>query len=89
MATKALGVRELVADGVERQHAEDWLIVRKAKRAPLTQTAWNAVKSEAAKAGISPADAVKIAATNSWQGFRASWHTNAISERDYGTGGAF
>lgn len=71
---RALGVRELVAEGVERKHAEDWLKVRTAKRAPLTQTAWDDVKAEAAKAGITPADAVRVSATNSWRGFRATWY---------------
>ena len=71
---RALGVRELVAEGVERQHAEDWLKVRTAKRAPLTPTAWDDVKAEAAKAGITPGDAVKVSATNSWQGFKATWY---------------
>lgn len=70
---KALGVRELIAEGVNRQHAADWLKVRKVKGAPLTETAWDAVKREAEAAAITPAEAVRIAAENSWQGFRASW----------------
>lgn len=77
---RALGVRELVAEGVERKHAEDWLKVRSAKRAPLTQTAWDDVKAEAAKAGITPADAVRVSATNSWQGFRATWYAKQGQE---------
>lgn len=76
---RALGVRELVAEGVDRRHAEDWLKVRKEKRAPLTQTAWDDVKLEAKKAGITPADAVRVSATNSWQGFKASWMEKATS----------
>ena len=70
---KALGVRELVADGVSEQHAKDWLKVRTAQRAPLTQTAWDAVKREAVKAGLSPDDAVRICAEKSWRGFMAEW----------------
>ena len=72
-STKTLSVSDLVAAGVEQQHAEDWLTVRKAKRAPLTRAAWNDVKAEAAKAAIVPAEAVRIAASSSWQGFKASW----------------
>lgn len=75
-----LGVRELVAEGVERQHALDWLKVRKEKRAPLTQTAWDDVKDEAKKAGITPAEAVKVSATNSWQGFKAKWYARLQQE---------
>lgn len=68
-----LSIEDLIAEGVNRQHAEDWLQVRRAKRAPLTVTAWVAVKAEANKAGLSPAEAVRIAATRSWQGFNAAW----------------
>lgn len=79
-AKRALGVRELVAEGVERQHALDWLKVRKEKKAPLTPTAWDDVKDEAKKAGITPAEAVKVSATNSWQGFKAKWYARLQQE---------
>ncbi len=75
-AKPALGVKDLVAEGVNEQHAIDWLKVRKAKRAPLTETAWEDVKREARKALITPADAVRISAASSWQGFKASWLQN-------------
>ena len=69
-----MSIDDLVAEGVDRQHAADWLIVRKGKGAKsLTRTAWDAVKAEAEKAGITPAEAVKTAAERTWQGFRASW----------------
>ena len=63
----------LLALGVDAQVAADWLAVRKAKRAALTQTALDDVVSEAHKAGISVAQAVRICAARGWQGFRASW----------------
>lgn len=72
-ARTTIGMTELMAEGVEQQHAEDWLTVRKAKRAPLTRAAWDDLKAEATKAGITPAEAVRIAAASSWQGFKASW----------------
>jgi hypothetical protein len=100
---QALGIGELVEEGVERQHAVDWLKARQAKRAPLTLTAWDDVKAEAAKAGLTPAEAVRIAATKSWQGFEASWldggsrkskptrqdstKHSGFEERAYGEGG--
>lgn len=63
----------LLALGVDAQVAADWLAVRKAKRAALTQTALDDVVTEAHKAGISVAQAVRICAARGWQGFRASW----------------
>ena len=70
----SLSVEDLVAEGVSERHAIDWMRVRKDKGAKsLTQTAWLLVKTEAAKAGLSPAQAVEMSAANSWQGFKAEW----------------
>ncbi|WP_211090091.1 hypothetical protein [Pseudothauera nasutitermitis] len=70
---RALGVRELVAEGVERQHAEDWLKARKAKKLPLTESALDIVKAEAVKAGLTLPQAIARAAGEGWAGFKASW----------------
>lgn len=71
--SETLKLADLVAEGVDKQHAKDWLAVRRAKKAPLTVTAWSDLKHEAAKAGLTPAQAVKIAAESNWQGFKAKW----------------
>ena len=63
----------LLALGVDAQVAADWLAVRKAKRAALTQTALDGMVDEAHRAGISVAEAVRICAVRGWQGFKASW----------------
>ena len=63
----------LLAEGVSEKAARDWLAVRKAKRAVLTETALDDVKAEAAKAGLSLHDAVVLCAARSWQGFNATW----------------
>lgn len=88
----------LLALGVAEQAAADWLTVRKAKRAPLTDTALDELKLEAVKAGITVGQAVAICAKKSWQGFNSSWNwKNEIAgrkptepenfnEKDYGTG---
>lgn len=69
-----LGEDTLTALGVDEQAAKDWLAVRKAKKAPLTETALDDLKREAGKAGITVAEAVAICARRSWQGFNASWN---------------
>jgi hypothetical protein len=66
-------LEELKVRGVDEQVAQDWLKVRKAKRAPLTQTALNDVIREADKAGLSLNRAVGICCRRSWTGFDASW----------------
>lgn len=72
--SEILSVDDLTAEGVPPTLAGDWLRVRKAKRAPLTSTAWAAVKREAAKARIGVADAVRIATERGWQSFKAEWY---------------
>lgn len=73
-AGKPLSVADLVSEGADPQHAADWMAVRARKKAPLTATAWEAVKREARAAGIKPAEAVKVCAERGWQGFNASWN---------------
>lgn len=71
--TGVLTLQNLVAEGIPDKAARDWLVVRKSKGMPLTETAWDLVKAEAAKAGITPAEAVAKSASMSWGGFKASW----------------
>ena len=70
---KILKARDLVELGVSQQHADDWLAVRKQKRAPLTESAFAATVREAGIAGITLAEAVRICAERGWQGFKAEW----------------
>lgn len=72
-----LDVDALAAAGVDPQHAADWLAVRRAKALPLTATAWADTQAEAAKAGVTAAEAVRMAAAHGWGGFRASWLAGA------------
>lgn len=74
--TTKVGLKDLLALGVEQQTASDWLEVRRLKRAALTQTVINLLVKESAKANISVNDAVRICAENSWQGFKADWYFN-------------
>jgi hypothetical protein len=69
----SISVETLVAEGVDKQCATDWLAVRKLKRQPLTMTALESTRAEAAKAGLSLAEAICRSAQNGWAGFKASW----------------
>lgn len=86
-AAKPLGEKDLIAEGVDKQHAKDWLTIRKVKRLPLTQTAWDDIKLEAAKSGMTPAQAVECAAKAGWAGFKDSWLQNAGGEQRAAHGG--
>lgn len=64
--------------GVDKQIAKDWLKIRKAKRAPLTETALSDLRIEATKAGITIVEAITICAKKSWQGFNSTWNWKDI-----------
>jgi uncharacterized protein YdaU (DUF1376 family) len=70
---KKIGLKELLDLGVPEQAAVDWLTVRKAKKAPLTQTALDGIEREGRKAGLTIAQVVTICASRNWQSFKASW----------------
>lgn len=74
-APQLVSVEALVAEGVDPQHAADWLVARKTKDLPLTPTAWADTKAEAEKAGMTVPEAIKTAAGNGWAGFKAKWLT--------------
>ena len=58
---------------VDKSVWEDFLKIRKAKRAPMTATALEAIKREAEKAGWPLNDALRECVTRGWQGFKADW----------------
>lgn len=77
---------DLLACGVEEQVATDWLSIRKAKKAPATQTALDTIKSEAAKAGMSLDDTLRVCCSRGWQGFKAEWVAPAAARAGPGPG---
>lgn len=69
----------LVSQGVDEQHAADWMTARNGKA--VTATVWETVQREAAKVGMTPAQAVQYAAGASWQGFKADWFRNSAGAK--------
>lgn len=66
----------LLQAGVEKQHATDWLALRKAKKLTPTKTAIDGVMREIALCNMTPAAAIKLACENNWGGFKAAWAQN-------------
>jgi hypothetical protein len=62
--------------GVQEQHANDWLVVRKDKKLPPTQTALEDIEAEVEKSGLTFDDAIKACCIKGWGGFKASWLIN-------------
>ena len=73
---------ELVLQGVEPEIIEDWLTVRRKKKASNTKTAFKNLLTEISKANLTANEAVKIAAENSWAGFKANWYENTKPKVD-------
>ena len=59
--------------GVEKRILDDWLKVRKSKKGTNTETAFNAIKNEIDKSGMSANDCIKISVIKNWVGFQLSW----------------
>ncbi len=63
---------DLLAD-VDPKVAADFRKLRKAKRAELTETAVEGIRREAAKAGLSLEQALRVCCERGWTGFNAEW----------------
>jgi DNA-binding transcriptional regulator YhcF (GntR family) len=68
--------KALMEIGVTEQVAEDWLKVRKEAKASNTETAFKGILREIEKTGLSADECIRIAAENSWRGFKAEWIAN-------------
>lgn len=67
-------ILELLADfGITGQLADDFMIHRKACKAPITGTALKGFQREADKAGIPLAEAITISIERNWRGFKSEW----------------
>lgn len=66
-------IPDLVAAGVDRQKAIDWLAVRKTKRAAETKTAIEGVLKNIAAYGISADEGIQICCERGWAGFEGAW----------------
>jgi uncharacterized protein YdaU (DUF1376 family) len=60
-------------DGVALTLWSDFLILRRAKKLPITNTALDGIKREADKAGITLNEAITICCERGWGGFKADW----------------
>jgi len=79
------GKAAMLADnphGLDESLIADYLVVRKAAKAPVTARIWSALntKLEQCKAfGIQPAQALEVAVENGWRGFEVEWVTKRVA----------
>lgn len=75
-------------EGVTDSVWQDWLKLRKAKKAAVTQTAIDGIAREASKAGVSLQTALETCCARGWTGFKADWlkdkgEQKSFAEKDY------
>lgn len=77
------GLKLLLDEQINEQTARDYLTIRKAKKAPLTKTALNAIKKQASNCGLTLNEAIAFCVVNNWIGFKADWYLN--KQNNYST----
>lgn len=74
----APSARSLLSD-ISDELFNDFERTRKAKRAPITKTAVDGIRREAAKAGVSIDIAIRTCCERGWQSFKADWVADRAS----------
>ena len=83
--------RAIRPDGVSEKVWGDFTEIRRAKRAPLTETALAGIEREAGKAGMTLQAALETACARGWQGFEAAWvnQNEATNGKRFGGNGTW
>jgi len=68
--------------GVTESVWQDWLKLRKEKKAAVTQTALDGIEREAKKAGVSLQTALETCCERGWTGFKAEWMEVKTTHQD-------
>jgi len=80
---KTVTVAVLVKNhGVDSQVAKDFLANRKAKKSPLTKTAFDGLCREFELAGLTIPEGIRFATENGWAGFKKVWFDNAQAKHN-------
>lgn len=74
----------LIELGVEDSVADDWIELRKKKKASNSQTSLNAIGHEIKKSGRGANECIVEAVMRGWQGFKADWIKNKDNENSRG-----
>jgi hypothetical protein len=71
--TRKSSLSKLIDLGVDEQIAKDWLLIRKTKKLPFTETALKQISKEADLANLTFPQVIEICAINNWGGYKSSW----------------
>jgi len=78
---KPITIKKTVAPpfGVTDSVWQDWITLRKSKKAAVTQTAIDGIEREAKKAGVSLQTALETCCERGWTGFKADWLAEKVT----------
>jgi uncharacterized protein YdaU (DUF1376 family) len=87
---KPLTIKKTIAPpfGVTESVWQDWITLRKSKKAAVTQTALDGIEREARKAGVSLQTALETCCARGWTGFKADWMQSKPAPQDKNLGAA-
>lgn len=68
--------KSLIDLGVEEKIVNEWILVRKNKKATNSETAFNSLVNQIKLSKLSAKECIKISVENSWAGFKSEWVKN-------------
>ena len=81
-------INDIMALGVTKQTATDWMKNRQAKKLPPTKSAFEDAKKELLKnSEYTTEEQLKLAAVKGWGGYRLSWFLREITNEENGSNG--
>jgi uncharacterized protein YdaU (DUF1376 family) len=69
---------------VDQQVWSDWLQIRKAKKLPMTETAWSQIQNEFRKCNLSDQQGVEYCCLSNWASFKTAWYEKSLQEQNNG-----
>jgi uncharacterized protein YdaU (DUF1376 family) len=69
---------------VDQQVWSDWLQIRKAKKLPMTETAWSQIQNEFRKSNLSDQQGVEYCCLSNWASFKTAWYEKNLQEQNSG-----
>jgi len=72
---KPIKIKE-APEGVSPQTWSDFLLLRKEKRSPVTETVIKGIRKEAEKVCLTLQEAIEHCCVSGWQSFKAEWYEN-------------
>jgi len=69
---------------VDQQVWSDWLQIRKAKKLPMTETAWSQIQNEFRKSNLTDQQGVEYCCLSNWASFKTAWYEKNQQEQNSG-----